>query len=67
MPRRKKPPYDGRRYLGNTKDMKVHDLDHEKTKDGECQIDEIKHEHVKMFDRIWQAEKKGFHRCTYCF
>jgi len=66
MTRRYKPPYNGKRYLGNTNDMKVHDLDNEKTGESECQIDEIKHEHIKMYDYHFEATNDGFTDCTHC-
>ncbi len=67
MPTRPDPPYNGKRYLGNTDKMRVHDLVNEDEDNNACQIDEIKHEHIKMFDRIWQAERENFQKCKYCF
>lgn len=67
MPIRPEYPYSGKRYLGNTNEMKVHDLENEKTGKSECQIDEIKHEHIKMYDYHFEAEKDGFKDCTHCF
>ncbi|MCK4644953.1 MAG: hypothetical protein KAU46_01760 [Candidatus Aminicenantes bacterium] len=57
-------PYNGKRYLGNTNEMKVHDLENENVN---CQIDEIKYEHIKMYDYHFQAKDNGFVDCDYCF
>lgn len=67
MAKRFKPPYNGKRYLGNTDKMVVHDLDNEDTDENACQIDEIKHEHIKMFDYLFEAHKEKFRDCKYCF
>lgn len=64
MARRFKPPYNGKRYLGNTDKKIVHDLENENVN---CQIDEIKHEHIKMFDHHFKATNEGFKDCKYCF
>ena len=66
MARRFRSPYNNKKFLGNTNDMKVHNLDNEKTGESECQIDEIKHEHIKMFDYHFEAKKEGFEDCTHC-
>lgn len=59
-------PYYGKRYLGNTDKMVVHDLENEDTDDNACQIDEIKHDHIKMFDYKFMAHKEDFKDCSYC-
>lgn len=58
-------PFNGKRYIGNTNTMEVHDLDNETRN---CQIDEIKHEHVKTFtpDSLDEAHRQGFDNCAYC-
>ncbi len=66
MVRRFRSPYNNKRYLGNTNEMKVHDLDNEDTDENACQIDEIKDEHIKMFDSLWQAHQENFQDCKYC-
>ncbi len=66
MPTRPGSPYNGKRYLGNTNEMKVHDLVNEDEDNNACQIDEIKHEHVKMFDYKFQAHDENFRDCNYC-
>ena len=66
MARRFRSPYNNKRYLGNTNETKVHDLDNEDTDENACQIDEIKDEHIKMFDSLWQAHQEKFHDCKYC-
>ncbi|MFC2169074.1 hypothetical protein ACFLRM_00710 [Acidobacteriota bacterium] len=55
-----------KRYLGNTNEMKVHDLENEKTGENECQIDEIKPEHIKRFSTLFQAHKEKFKDCSHC-
>lgn len=47
--RRYNPPYNGKQYLLNQNTKEVHNLDNEKT---ECQINEIKSDHIKMFDDV---------------
>lgn len=79
MTRREGAPTFGHRYLGNTNKMEVHDLDNEKTKPHQCQIDEIIAAHnrncignrggrVKNFepDTLDQARREGFDNCKYC-
>lgn len=41
--RRHKPPFNGNRYVLNTSTGEIHDLDNETS---DCQIDEMKPEHV---------------------
>ena len=67
MARRFRSPYNNKRYLGNTNEMKVHDLDNEDTDENACQIDEIKNEHIRMFDYHFEAKDDGFTDCTHCF
>ncbi|MFR0781386.1 MAG: hypothetical protein ACLSH8_17540 [Zhenhengia sp.] len=45
-------PYNGKRYLLNTNTKEVHDLDNESHY---CYINDIKLEHVKMFDNLNDA------------
>lgn len=66
MTRRFRSPYDNKRYLGNTNTNQVHDLDNEDTAENGCQIDEIKHEHIKMFDYHFEASNAGFEDCDKC-
>ncbi len=47
--RRYSTPYNGQQYLLNQNTKEVHDLDNEKS---ECQINEIKSDHIKMFDDV---------------
>lgn len=67
--RRYGPPYNGKRYLINKKTGEMHDLERETN---QCQIDEIKEEHIVMCDTemdglIYQTmlfgKKEG---CYYC-
>lgn len=67
MARRVKAPYDGKRYLGNMKGMKVHDLDRENTTKPGCQIDDVKLDNIRMFDTVSQANQGGLKECSYCF
>lgn len=68
--RRYSSPINGKRYLGNTTPKKeVHDLDNEKTRANECQIDEIiKAKHARTFtpDTLEQAHREGYDNCKYC-
>lgn len=66
MARRFKPPYNGKRYLANTNTNQVHDLDNEQTGENGCQIDEIKPEHIKMYDDLSQVYLNGFENCDHC-
>jgi hypothetical protein len=79
MTRREGEPTFGRRYLGNTHKMEVHDLDSEKTGPHQCQIDEIIAAHnrdrnknrrgrIKIFepDTLDQARREGFDNCEHC-
>jgi len=61
MARRPSHPYNNKRYLGNIDKKIVHDLENA------CQIDEIKQEHIKMFDYHFEASNEGFEDCKYCF
>jgi hypothetical protein len=66
MTRRFRFPYSGKRYLANTNKNQVHDLDNEQTSENECQIDEIKTEHIKMYDYLSQAHQDKYQDCDYC-
>ena len=68
MARRYRSPFNGKRFIGNTNENKVHDLDNEDTDPNACQIDEIKDEHVKTFDpdTLKEAIGQGFTKCSYC-
>jgi len=66
MARRQGYPYYGKEYLGNTNTNQVHDLDKEDISENGCQIDEIKHEHIKMYDYHFQAKDDGFEDCDKC-
>lgn len=63
--RRWYPPFNGKRYIGNINNNEVHDLDNEKA---ECKIDEIKHDHVRIFnpDTHEKAKRQGFDNCAHC-
>jgi hypothetical protein len=69
MTRRTGYPTYGNRFIGNTNNLEVHDLDHEKTGSNQCQIDEIiQAGHVKLFlpDVLYQAHIEGYDNCAYC-
>ena len=60
MARRPGPPTYGKRFVGNSNHMEVHDLDNEKT---ECQIDEIIGAgHAVTFtpDTLAEAHRQGY-------
>lgn len=44
-----RPPFNGKRFIGNTDKNIVHDLDNEDTAENGWQIDEIKVDHIKNF------------------
>lgn len=67
--RRQGYPYYGKEFLLNTHTNELHDLDNEQTL---CQINEIRTEHVVMFDTLqeglkYQRENAGKQNgCYYC-
>lgn len=57
---------EGKRYLGNSNTMEVHDLNNEKP---QCQIGEIiAAGHAVGFrpDTLTQARSEGYDNCAYC-
>lgn len=58
-------PFNGKRYIGNTNTDEVHDVDNEQVN---CQINEIKTDHVKTFspDTHSEAKRQGFDNCHWC-
>ncbi len=64
--RRYRPSLAGRKYLGNTNHMEVHDLDNEES---DCQIDEILragHQVTFSPDSLDEAHRRGYDNCAYC-
>ena len=69
MPRRPGPPTYGKRFVGNTNKLEVHDLDNEQTGANECQIDEIiSAGHAVTFspDSLAEAQSQGYDSCAHC-
>lgn len=69
MARRPGPPTYGKRFVGNTNKLEVHDLDNEQTGANECQIDEIiSAGHAVTFspDSLAQAHSEGYDNGAYC-
>ncbi len=69
MTRRQGHPTYGKRFIGNTANMEVHDLDNEKTGQNQCQIDEIiQADHAVTFnpDALKEAERQGYDHCAHC-
>ena len=69
MARRPGSPTYGKRFVGNTSEKEVHDLDNEKTGKNQCQIDEIiSAGHAVTFtpDTLDQAHRQGYDPCAYC-
>jgi len=62
----RRPQFDGKRYLGNSKKMEVHDLDQEDTSPSGCQIDEIIHAVTFNPDTLETAYKRGYDNCAKC-
>ena len=55
---------NGERYLGNTNEMEVHDLDNENSN---CQIDEIiRAGNDKPFNSLEIARSNGYDNCHWC-
>lgn len=54
---------NGKQYLGNSNKMEVHDLDNEQTN---CQIDEIKKDHIVCFSTLRAAKDAGYDNCKWC-
>ena len=67
--RRYNAPYNGSRFVLNKSTSEIHDLDNEKT---QCQIDEIKSEHVYNCDSYSMAQvaraflSQKINGCYYC-
>lgn len=67
--RRNFPPYNGKRFLLNTKTNELHDLDKETSN---CQIDEISKSHIMMFNTMLEASiylslnNKQTNGCYWC-
>lgn len=62
--RRHRGHMNGERYLGNTNEKEVHDLDNEKTN---CQIDEIiRAGHDTPFTSLSAAHNQGYDNCHWC-
>ncbi len=69
MARRQGTPTYGKRFVGNTNKLEVHDLDNEQTGANECQIDEIiSAGHAVTFapDSLAQAHSEGYDNGAYC-
>lgn len=69
MARRPGSPTYGRRFVGNTNSLEVHDLDREDTRPSGCQIDEIiAAGHARTFqpDALATAIGAGYDRCAKC-
>jgi len=65
----RRPQYPDKRYLGNTNEKEVHDLDDEDTSASGCQIDEIiRAGHAATFipDTLMQAHNQGYDNCAKC-
>ncbi len=61
--------FPGKKYLGNTNNKEVHDLDQEDTSGGGCQINEIiKANHAVTFspDTLVEAHNQGDDNCAKC-
>jgi hypothetical protein len=55
---------NGERYLGNSNEMEVHDLDSETDS---CQIDEIiRAGHERPYHSRFAAQADGYDNCAYC-
>jgi hypothetical protein len=63
---RNHPPFNGKRYIGNSSPdkMEVHDLILEDEKENGFQIDEIKN--VVTFDSLAETHSKDYDNCDKC-
>ena len=68
--RRNNPPFNCLRFVLNKSTGEIHDLDNEKP---QCQIDEIKPEHIYNCDSYESAcmhaimvEQRAYNGCHYC-
>lgn len=52
-----------KRYLGNTNDMVVHDLQNQHPN---CQISEIRPENKRWFDSLAEALRAGYRKGKWC-
>lgn len=67
MARRTTGNMNGERYLGNTANLEVHDLDNEDTSGNGCQINEIiAAGHDKPFNSLSAAHDAGYDDCDKC-
>jgi len=67
MARRWRGHMNGERYLANTNNKEVHDLDNADTAANGCQIDEIiRAGHDRPFDSLPAARAAGFDNCAKC-
>ena len=67
MARRYTGNMNGERYLGNTNNKEVHDLDNEDTAANGCQIDEIiAAGHDTPFNSLSDAHAQGYDNCAKC-
>ena len=62
------PPFNGKRFIGNSSPdkMEVHDLNNEDTSSNGCRIDEIKEVVTFDPDTLEEAHSKGFDPCDKC-
>lgn len=60
MPLRPYLPYDGKRFLLNLNTCEIHDLEFETVN---CQINEIKFDHISMHDTYESAQLEGIFNC----
>ena len=67
MARRYAGNMNGERYLGNTENKEVHDLDNEQTGANQCRIEDIiAAEHDVPFHSRFAAHGRGYHECAHC-
>jgi len=66
--RRNKTPFNGKRYVGDKRQLVVHDLDHEDRDIRGCCIDSIAISEVVTFepDILHEAYRQGYEFCRNC-
>ncbi len=63
MVRRLNAPYFGKRYIGSSETMILHDMDNESEK---CRIDAIARRHIQMFEWLSIPLDMGYSGCQFC-
>lgn len=63
MVRRLNAPYFGKRFVGSSETMILHDMDNESNR---CKIDSIQRKHIQMFEWLSIPLDMGYRGCEFC-